>query len=132
MYLHQESIPSVGLKKSSELPVGKEIDITSRAMKALSHPVRLQIVKHLATGELSVTALTDRITTHSQSSISQHLGFLLRNDIVSNRRVGTQHFYKINDWRTGLLIHMIMETFCPSAIARSGNHGQLNEAMSMA
>jgi ArsR family transcriptional regulator len=129
---HQESIVTPGQKKNSTLPVGKEIDITSRAMKALSHPVRLQIIKHLAAGELSVTALTSRITTHSQSSISQHLGFLLRNDIVSNRRVGTQHFYKINDWRTGMLIHMIMETFCPVSTSRGNAYGRPREALSVA
>ena len=132
MHPHQESIVNTGLKKTSSLPVGKEIDITSRAMKALSHPVRLQIIKHLAMGELSVTALTSRITTHSQSSISQHLGFLLKNDIVSNRRVGTLHYYKINDWRTGLLIHMIMETFCPTSKSKACTYGQPTEALSIA
>jgi ArsR family transcriptional regulator len=113
MQTQTASTHAVALKKPAALPVGNEIDITSRAMKALSHPVRLQIVKYLSLREMSVTELTASITTHSQSSISQHLGFLFRNGIVSNRRVGTQHFYKINDWRTGLLIRMIMETFCP-------------------
>jgi ArsR family transcriptional regulator len=132
MQLHQDPITPISLKKTDSLPVGKEIDITSRAMKALSHPVRLQIVKHLSMGELSVTKLTDRITTHSQSSISQHLGFLLKNGIVSNRHVGTQHFYKINDWRTGLLIHMIMETFCPNTSTQNGVYSQPGEALSLA
>lgn len=127
MHPHQESIVNTGLKKTSSLPVGKEIDITSRAMKALSHPVRLQIVKYLALGELSVTELTDRITTHSQSSISQHLGFLFKNGIVSNRREGTLHFYKINDWRTGLLIRMIMETFCPNSSAQAAAYHQAQD-----
>jgi ArsR family transcriptional regulator len=129
MYLQQDSTTTnVGLKKTAALPVGKEIDITSRAMKALSHPVRLLIIKHLAKGELSVTDLTARITTHSQSSISQHLGYLLKNDIVSNRRAGTQHFYKINDWRTGLLIRMIMETFCPASTHRTDAYDHYSDA----
>jgi ArsR family transcriptional regulator len=132
MQLHQDSTTTTGLKKTAALPVGREIDITSRAMKALSHPVRLQIVKHLVMGELSVTKLTARITTHSQSSISQHLGFLLKNGIVSNRRVGTQHFYKINDWRTGLLVHMIMETFCPSRSPQNDTYSRPTEAASIA
>jgi ArsR family transcriptional regulator len=100
-------------------PVGKELEITSRAMKALSNPVRLQIVKYLSTEELSVTELTDRITTHSQSSISQHLAFLFKNGIISNRRQGTLHFYKIADRRTDILIRMIMETFCPKSGSRA-------------
>jgi ArsR family transcriptional regulator len=123
---------AIDSKKTAILPVGKEIDITSRAMKALSHPVRLQIVKHLAVGELSVTELTVRITTHSQSSISQHLGYLFKNGIVTIRQAGTQHFYKINDWRTGLLIHMIMETFCPASSSQTAAYGQSSEALSIA
>ncbi len=95
-------------------PVGKEIEITSRAMQALSNPVRLQIVKHLSSEELSVKELTDRIRTHSQSSISQHLGFLFKNGIICNRRQGTLHLYRIADRRTDILIRMIMETFCPA------------------
>ena len=127
MYLYQDSSVAAVQNKAAGLPVGNEIDITSRAMKALSHPVRLQIVKYLALGELSVTELTDRITTHSQSSISQHLGFLFKNGIVSNRREGTLHFYKINDWRTGLLIRMIMETFCPNSSAQAAAYHQAQD-----
>ena len=115
MYSTQDSVTKTDLQKPASLPVGKEIDITSRAMKALSHTVRLQILRHLVMGEMSVTEITARVTTHSQSSISQHLGYLLKNGIVTNRQVGTQRLYQISDWRTGLLVHMIMETFCPTS-----------------
>ena len=120
------------LKHGVSFPIGNEIDITSRAMKALSHPVRLQIVKHLAQGELSVTELIDRIPTHSQSSISQHLASLFKNGIVSSRRQGTLHFYQINDWRTCVLVRMIVETFCPASAEQASDHNPTTEALSAA
>lgn len=89
-----------------------ELQVASRAIRALSSPARLRILCLLFAGEKSVVELTRLIDGHTQSSISQHLSFLLKNGIVSNRKFKTQMRYRINDGRVEFLIRLVSEIFC--------------------
>jgi DNA-binding transcriptional ArsR family regulator len=90
----------------------EELEITGKAIRALSSPARLRILCLLFEGEKSVVELTRLIDGHTQSSISQHLGFLLKSDIVSNRKYKTQMRYRINDRRVLGLMRLIGDIFC--------------------
>jgi ArsR family transcriptional regulator len=52
-----------------------QIEQSSRAMKAMSHPLRLKIISVLGDQEVSVQDIVEQVGT-SQSNISQHLAIM--------------------------------------------------------
>ena len=66
----------------------------SQLLKALSHPDRLMLLCRLAEGERSVSELEPLVEVY-QPSLSQQLGILRREGLVSSRREGKQMFYQV-------------------------------------
>jgi DNA-binding transcriptional ArsR family regulator len=96
------------------LPQGEmEVNRTAHAVKAMAHPLRLQLLCILGTREISVQDLTRRVHRTSQSNISQHLSQMLERGILDNRKVGNQVLYRIRDTRVLTLIGMMKAVFCP-------------------
>jgi len=90
-----------------------DIDRASRALKAMSHPLRLKILCTLGDQEVSVQDIVERVGT-SQSNISQHLAILRDKGILTSRKDANRVFYKVSDNRTLALIGMMREVFCSS------------------
>ena len=88
-----------------------EIDRASRAMKAMSHPLRLKILCVLGDKEVSVQDIVDRVGT-SQSNISQHLAILRDKGVLKTRKDANRVYYRVGDTRTLRLIGMMREVFC--------------------
>jgi ArsR family transcriptional regulator len=65
-------------------------------LRTLSDPTRLRLLSVLQDGELSVSALCDRLHL-AQPTVSHHLGRLRTARLVANRRHGKQVFYSLND-----------------------------------
>jgi ArsR family transcriptional regulator len=65
-------------------------------LRTLSDPTRLRLLAELQDGELSVSALCDRLRL-AQPTVSHHLGRLRTARLVANRRDGKQVFYSLND-----------------------------------
>ncbi len=63
--------------------------------KALGDPIRLQIVKALQNGPLSVTDLCD-LMEMEMSNISHHLRVLFHAEIVTTQRDGKFIYYHLN------------------------------------
>lgn len=63
--------------------------------KALAHPTRVRILKHLRENEKCVCEFTEDMDME-QSNISQHLAILRKQDIVSYRKDGLKVIYKVN------------------------------------
>ena len=103
----QISVPS-----HSSCDEDRDLEIASQAIRALSSPARLRILCLLFEGERSVVELTRLIDHHTQSSISQHLSFLLKAGIVKNRKYKTQMLYRITDRRVFQLMVLTEELFC--------------------
>ena len=74
----------------------KYIDYEERAslLKALAHPVRLQIVHSLLTSGCHNVTCMERGTGMSQSCISQHLQKLRVAGVVEPRRFGNEVYYR--------------------------------------
>ncbi|MGA1802495.1 ArsR/SmtB family transcription factor [Rhizobium sp. HT1-10] len=77
-------------------------------LKALAHPARLEILnwlkepeKHFSEQhqslEFGVCAGQFELCGLSQSTVSAHLGTLLRADLVTTKRIGQWVFYKRNE-----------------------------------
>ncbi len=89
----------------------KDIEMASRSLKAMSHPLRLKILCTLGSREISVQDIVDNVGT-SQSNISQHLAILRDKGILASRKDANRVFYRVGDARTLRLIGMMQDVFC--------------------
>jgi len=74
----------------------EDIEYTSRSLKAIAHPVRLQILCIIGCKEVSVKDIVANVGT-SQSNISQHLSVMRSKDIVASKKVANRVFYHIKN-----------------------------------
>ncbi len=96
-----------------EVPMDElEVNRTARAIKAMSHPLRLKLLCILGDNEMSVQHLTREVKKTSQSNVSQHLSRLLERGVLSNRRMGNQVLYRVRDPQVLTLLNMIDCVFC--------------------
>ena len=93
--------------------IGRKEDIeqAARAMKAIAHPLRLEILCVLSDQEVNVQDIVDAVGT-SQSNISQHLAILREKGILRTRKDANRVYYAVSDKRTLQLIAMMREVFC--------------------
>ena len=89
----------------------EHIEQASRAMKAMSHPLRLKILCVLGDQEVSVQDIVNNVGT-SQSNISQHLSILRDKGVLRTRKDANRVFYRVGDPRTLKLISMMRDVFC--------------------
>ena len=94
----------------------EDIDIASRALKAMAHPLRLKILCILGTTqgsnlEISVQDLVERVGT-SQSNISQHLSILRDKHILVSRKDANKVYYRIGEENILNLIEAMQDAFC--------------------
>ena len=88
-----------------------DIEIASRSLKAMSHPLRLKILCILGDREICVQGIVENVGT-TQSNISQHLAILRDKGILSSRKDANKVYYRVGDERTLQLIRMMQEVFC--------------------
>ena len=97
--------------------ISKDADIAraARALKAMSHPLRLKILCILAGRELSVQQIVAAVGT-SQSNVSQHLAILRDKGIILSYKDANRVFCRVGDRRILKLIDMMREAFCPELL----------------
>ena len=84
----------------------------TQLMKALSNETRLMILCQLLDGERSVGRLSDVLALR-QTTVSQQLGLLRRDGLVSGRRDGHSVFYSIANPGVGRIIQVLYDMYCP-------------------
>ncbi len=89
----------------------EHIEQAARAMKAMSHPLRLKILCVIGSGEVSVQDIVEAVGT-SQSNISQHLAILRDKNVLRARKDANRVYYRVSDERTLQLIGLMREVFC--------------------
>lgn len=65
-------------------------------LKAVAHPIRLQIIETLEPGELCVGKIMEQVGAQ-QAVVSQQLSLLKDKDILDCRREGTNVYYHIKN-----------------------------------
>ncbi len=73
---------------------GSDIENASRELKAIAHPLRLQILCCIGKKEISVQDIVNHVGT-SQSNISQHLSVLRAKGVVASKKVANRVFYHV-------------------------------------
>lgn len=89
----------------------EHIERAARALKSMSHPIRLKILCVLGDREVSVQEIVDAIGT-TQSNISQHLAILRDKGVLRTRKDANRVYYRVADARTLKLIGMVRDLFC--------------------
>lgn len=90
----------------------EDIHRAARALKAMSHPLRLKILCILgASDEASVQDIVEQVGT-SQSNISQHLSILREKGILAARKDANKVYYRLSDPKIVQLIGFMRTAFC--------------------
>ena len=84
------------VRSTSDLIKENELEKMSETLKAVAHPVRLQIVNILMNGERSVGELVKTLGT-KQSLTSQQLSILKSRGVLKSRRNGNVVFYSLEN-----------------------------------
>ena len=92
-------------------------DAASELLKALANRHRLLILCQLIDGERSVGELA--FLGVRDSTVSQHLAILRRDDLVDSRRDGQTIWYSISSTPARELVEVLYRSFCaPSVVCR--------------
>lgn len=84
-------------------------------LRSLAHEDRLLLLCQLSQGEMCVSDLETTLGIY-QPSLSQQLGVLRRQGLVSTRRDGKNIYYRVTDDKALALLETLYQTFC----AKSG------------
>jgi DNA-binding transcriptional ArsR family regulator len=97
--------------KSTNEKLARQCESVSALMKAIAHPQRLKILCKLVEGECSVSQLEEYCGS-SQSSVSQYLGKMKAEGLLTSRREGKQIFYEIDSTDLLKLMKALQKIFC--------------------
>ena len=86
-------------------------DEASRLLKVLSNPDRLLLLCQLALGEKRVGELEELVGI-VQPTLSQQLGVLRDENLVSTRREGKNIYYQIDSPQALAVMNVLYEQFC--------------------
>ena len=81
----------------------EHIEQAARALKSISHPLRLKVLCVLGDEEVCVQDIVDAVGT-SQSNISQHLAILRDKGVLVTRKDANRVYYRVGDPRILQLI----------------------------
>ncbi|OCH12332.1 MULTISPECIES: helix-turn-helix transcriptional regulator [unclassified Aliivibrio] len=80
-------------------------------LKAMANERRLFILCLLLEGELSVGQIAQKLEL-SQSALSQHLGWLRKDELVSTRKESQTVFYSLNSDDVKSVIQLLHNLYC--------------------
>ena len=95
----------------NDIVLDGRVDAASNFLKAMASPSRLMILCALLEGEKTVGQLTEEAGL-SQSAVSQHLGKLRAEQLVSTRRDAQNIHYRLADETAKRIIETLHERFC--------------------
>jgi len=87
-------------------------------LKTLANSNRLVILSRLLGKESCVGELEKNLNI-SQSALSQHLGRMRAEGLVSTRRESQQIFYRIKDQRVAEMLKLTYDLFCVEDLAEA-------------
>jgi DNA-binding transcriptional ArsR family regulator len=86
-------------------------DRTCSMLKTLSNPDRLLLLCQIADGERCVSDLEEALDIH-QPTLSQQLGVLREEGLVTTRREGKRIYYSIASSEAMAVMQVLYEQFC--------------------
>lgn len=89
----------------------KRCEEVSGILSSVSHPTRILILCSLSEKEMTVSELIEEVGV-SQSLMSQFLGRMKQEGLLSSSRQGKTMIYKISDQRIYRLLKSLRDIFC--------------------
>ncbi|MCA0901347.1 ArsR/SmtB family transcription factor [Microbulbifer agarilyticus] len=99
---------------TSDLQLDRMRDAASQAsalLRSLGNQDRLLLLCQLSQEELCVGDIEERLGIH-QPSLSQQLGVLRREGLVTTRRQGKRVFYQVADPKVLTLLQTLYQLYC--------------------
>ncbi len=90
----------------------EQIEVISKLLKSMSHPIRLKILCLLQDHEMSVGDIREQVKT-TNANVSQHLNILRSQGIIDFRKDANFIYNRITDQRILELIQKMRKLFCP-------------------
>lgn len=90
----------------------EQIEVISKLLKSMSHPIRLKILCLLQEHEMSVGDIREQVKT-TNANVSQHLNILRSQGIIDFRKDANFIYNRITDQRILELIQKMRNLFCP-------------------
>jgi DNA-binding transcriptional ArsR family regulator len=84
---------------------------TCSMLKTLSNPDRLLLLCHISQGESCVSDLEEALDIH-QPTLSQQLGVLRDEELVTTRRDGKRIYYSVASKEALAIMQVLYEQFC--------------------
>lgn len=88
------------------------VDQVVGALKVLANPERLALLCKLSRQEMCVSEMESQLGIR-QPTLSQQLGVLRSEGVVTTRREGKQVFYRVADRRLVQILAALARTYCP-------------------
>ena len=79
--------------------VAEERNVTLEALRSLAHPLRLELISHIAARGPICTCHLEEALPYSQPTISKHLGILRQAGLIRGRRDGRWTYYTVDEER---------------------------------
>ena len=83
------------------------LELVAARFRAMGEPLRLRILQELERGELTVSALAQKVAS-TQPNVSKHLRVLQDADLLIRRQQGSSAFYSIAD----PMVFELCDTIC--------------------
>ncbi len=96
----------------STVQLAEHAQAAATLMKKMSNPHRLMLLCALSAGEMSVTALNQKVPL-SQSALSQHLASLREAKLVKTRKDGQTVYYQLQGDAAVRVIAVLQQIYCP-------------------
>lgn len=80
-------------------------------LRSLSHEDRLLLLCQLSQQEMCVSELQEKLDIR-QPSLSQHIGVLRRNGLITPRREGNHIYYSVGDENVLAMLETLYQQFC--------------------
>ncbi|MES1054072.1 helix-turn-helix transcriptional regulator [Bacillus thuringiensis] len=86
----------------------KELERVAEVVRALAHPVRLQIVRQIIKKKSLNVSELQRYLAIPQPTVSRYLGKLKLHKVVACERKGLEVFYRVDDEKVKQILKILL------------------------
>ena len=101
---------------NTRLSLHDECDVLATMCKALGHPARIKILKHLLEEDRCICGRIVEVLPLAQSTVSQHLKILKDSGLVQGEIEGPKTCYCVDKEKLNRLLEILSAFFCKENI----------------
>lgn len=90
----------------------EQLEKAANILKAIAHPMRITILKHLDGGKMLTVTEIHELLGIEQSTTSHHLGILKDKGVLVSKREGKNTYYYIKNENLNKIIECVSKCAC--------------------